>query len=167
MSVYLLALLIGPNGGNAGRECTQVNASELGQQTFDASFMRYQVSRATQGYMDDTGDYTASMFTASVPASQTSTGYATAITDQVREVKFATCEHRGMTFVYPMGPILDDGVDYVEQVGIASDVTAVDIKYSTRQGEPLRDQQPKYGSKEPGDHRGHIRARALGGPRSR
>jgi hypothetical protein len=122
------------------------------------------VSRAVQGYMDDTGDYTASMFNASIPASQTTIGYAAEVTQQVREVRFATCEHRRMTFVFPIGPILESGVDYVEQVGITSDVTTVEIKYSTKQGERLRDQQPMYGSKEPGDHRGHIRARALGGP---
>jgi hypothetical protein len=92
------------------------------------------------------------------------TGFAMAITGPTRAVAIATCDTRKLNFVFPYGPVLSDKLLNTEDVGILSDVTTAELKYSTEQGERLRDQQPLYGSKEDGDHRGHILARALGGP---
>ena len=59
-------------GGN-GTPCTQaddyetVNAATLDQKTFNAAWIRYRFEQASQGYINDTWDYTTSMYAASVP----------------------------------------------------------------------------------------------------
>ncbi|MBV8874054.1 MAG: DNA/RNA non-specific endonuclease, partial [Metakosakonia sp.] len=159
-------------GGNNGTPCTQtddykeVNGSELDQQTFNAAFMRYQVGRMVQGYIDADfawGDM-PSMFTAKVygepePGGVGRAGYAEVVGGE-----------RGINrtrIIYGEDQLeVINGVEVVvssEEKGVYSDIITATLQYSTTEAPPLPTNVQPQGGLFTGDVRGHIIGRALGG----